>query len=148
MTESYKTKSNDVIWIKIKRQISSYPKDIYIGTAYLSDENGRKNIVEKIREVGEDIQAIRDKGGEVILQGDFNARIGIETDFVENDKYDPEMSPVVMTSRKEARWTKCLTPGVRSYLTCAKHLIFAFLMVEKQGIFWVTSPHSNPGETV
>ena len=133
MTESYKTKNNDVIWIKIKRQISGYPKDIYIGTAYLSDENGRKNIVEKIGEVGKDIQAIRDKGGEVILQGDFNARIGIETDFVENDKYDPEMSPVSHDIPPRSTMDKVLNARGKELLDMCKTLDLCILNGRKTG---------------
>ena len=53
IAEICESKNNDLVWIKIKKQFCNYPKDIYIGSVYLSDENGRKNIAEKIRKLGE-----------------------------------------------------------------------------------------------
>ena len=59
IAELYESKNNDLVWIKIKKQFCNYPKDIYIGSVYLSDENGRKNIAEKIRKLGEDVEKVR-----------------------------------------------------------------------------------------
>ena len=77
-----------MIWIKIKNQYHDNPCDIYIGLAYLSNENNSQSISEKIKNISDDIELIKEKGGEIILSGDFNARTGCAKDAVENDKFN------------------------------------------------------------
>ena len=120
MTELYETENNDVIWIKMKQKTSDHPNDLYIGSVYFSEENGREKIVEKIKKLGEDIESIRDKGGEIILQGDFNARTATERDFVENDKFDPEMSPVSYELPPRSSQDKVLNPRGKELLDLCK----------------------------
>ena len=64
------------------------PKDIYIGSVYISGENNTKSVSEKIRNLSEDIETIKDKNGDIIFQGDFNARTANTIDVVEYDKHD------------------------------------------------------------
>ena len=56
-------KNPDSIWIRIKKETCNEPEDVYIGSAFK-------------------------KRGTVLIQGDLNARVGIETDYVEFDKSD------------------------------------------------------------
>ena len=52
--EPFKTKNNDIIWLKFKRQNQSRGGDIFLGSVYVSEENGTKSILEKIRNFSED----------------------------------------------------------------------------------------------
>ena len=86
----------DSIWVKISKEVSGELKDIYLGTCYISPpkkgiKKGNDNrsedkhgSVEKFFEEAEKFS----KKGEVILQGDINARIGNQPDFLVKDKYD------------------------------------------------------------
>ena len=72
--------------------------------------------------MGEDVESIKDKGGEVILQDDLNARIGTEQDLVQNDKYDPEMSPVSYDLPPRSSQDKVINPKGKELLDlCITH---------------------------
>jgi exonuclease III len=86
--EPFKTTNSDIIWVKLKKKHHHLPKDIYIGSVYTSGENNTKSIGEKIKNLSHDIETIKGKHGEIIIQGDFNARTANINDFVEYDKYD------------------------------------------------------------
>ena len=120
IVELHKTKNDDIIWIKIKQENLDRSKYVYIGTAYVSDENRKKTISEKIQGLSKDIEDIKDKGGEVILQGDLNARTAQERDWVENDKYDPEMSPVSYELSPRSSLDKVLDPKGKELLDICK----------------------------
>ena len=120
IAELYKTKNSDIIWIKLKLKSFNHLKDIYIGTAYVSDQNGKKSIAEKIKNLGEDIETIKDRGGEVVLQGDYNTRTAIERDIVDNDKYDPEMSPVSYDLPPRSSQDKIINPKGKELLDLCK----------------------------
>ena len=62
-------------------------RDIYIGTVYLkpyknNNDNSKKNL-----DLFEEIFSFQEKG-EVIVQGDFNARTNVDDDTIAVDKYD------------------------------------------------------------
>ena len=86
--EPFKTKNKDIIWMKMSKKYNNSPNDIYFGSAYLSAENTTKSISEKIRNISEDIEIIRNKGGVILLQGDLNARTSNANDSAKHDKYD------------------------------------------------------------
>ena len=93
----------DSIWVKLCKEATGEPQDIFLGTCYISPQKRSYN---KKRQGGEAIdkgeggvnqsslekifeEAVTfSKKGEVILQGDFNARIGTEPDFLHKDKFD------------------------------------------------------------
>ena len=79
--------NKNTIWIKIKKDILDKKQDVYVGTVYLTphknnDESSKKNL-----DLFEEIIYFQNKGA-VIVQGDFNARTGVGSDFVTPDKYD------------------------------------------------------------
>ena len=88
MFEPYKTQNKDIIWMKMKKKFHNHPHDIYLGSAYLSAENNTMSISEKIRNISEDIETIKGNGGEILLQGDLNARTSNSIDTTKHDKYD------------------------------------------------------------
>ena len=88
LLDPFKTKNEDIIWLKLKKQYHGNPNDIYLGSVYLSEENGSQSILEKINKISEDVEIIKSKGGDILLQGDFNARTSTDKDFVNPDKFD------------------------------------------------------------
>ena len=81
-----KVDNDDAIWIKIKKEMSGEGKDIFIGTYYLNPSTGQ-NADQKIVKLSDDVTLLKDKG-EVIIQGDLNARTGALEDFITPDKSD------------------------------------------------------------
>ena len=74
------SKGNDnVAWVKIDKSLCG--KDIFLGTVYFSPSGTKEHISKQYRELSEEIAKFQHKG-EVIIQGDFNARTGREKDFV------------------------------------------------------------------
>ena len=83
------TNSNeDSIWLKIKKDLCEENEDILVGSYYVSPEN-KKNSgkVDFFKTLNDEISVFREKGT-VLVQGDLNARTGVEQDFVEFDKFD------------------------------------------------------------
>ena len=72
------------IWIKLKK-MSSKDKDIFIGTFYISPET-KKSKTNLLDMLNEEINLFSKKG-EIILQGDFNARTGQKKDFIQHDPF-------------------------------------------------------------
>ena len=86
--------NTDTIWIKLKKDIFDKKRDVYIGTVYLTPYKNNNDSSKKILELFEEILAFQEKG-EVIVQGDFNARTNVDDDTVTIDKYDEDfMIPV------------------------------------------------------
>ena len=85
----------DSIWIKLSKRDTGEDKDLYIGTCYVSPPSknrkdqayGTKDKHSSLERFFEDAHQYSKKG-EIILQGDMNARTGNEPDFLTNDKYD------------------------------------------------------------
>ena len=86
--EPFKTDNKDIIWMKMKKKFHNNPNDIYLGSAYLSEVNGTQSISEKIRNLAVDIETIKGNGGDILIQGDLNARTSNVKDFVKPDKFD------------------------------------------------------------
>ena len=86
--------NKDVIWIKIKKDIFDKKRDIYIGTVYLTPYRNNNDSSKNVLDLFAEILAFQKKG-EVLLQGDFNARTGVDDNTITIDKYDDEhMVPV------------------------------------------------------
>ena len=91
-------KNEDSIWVKISKETTGELKDIYLGTCYVSpparnargqskhsfENNDKHACLEKFFEEAAQFSS----KGEVILQGDINARTGTLPDFLTKDKYD------------------------------------------------------------
>ena len=80
-------KNENDVWMKIKKEITGEKKDIYIVTVYLSPYKSKNENVNKISNLFEEILVFKGKG-EVIIQGDFNARTNIDDDIIKPDKFD------------------------------------------------------------
>ena len=75
------------IWIRIKKDIVGNRQDIFVGTVYLPPHKNKGDSSKKILDLFEEIVSFQKKG-EVIVQGDFNARTGICNDRIIPDKFD------------------------------------------------------------
>ena len=88
MVELMPNSNPDSIWIKIKKGKSGELEDIYIGSYYVSPEGkNSKRKIDFFSSVNEEVNLFNKKGV-VLIQGDLNARVGREPDFVEFDKSD------------------------------------------------------------
>ncbi len=79
--------NQDVIWIKLKKDIFDKKRDIYIGTVYLTPYRNNNGSSKKNLDLFEEILSFQKKG-EVIVQGDFNARTNVDDDTIATDKHD------------------------------------------------------------
>ena len=74
-------------------------EDIYIGTYYISPPN-RKNSVDTdtLKTLSENLLFFNKKGV-ALVQGDLNARIGAEKEYVQHDKYDETLGIENLTNQ-------------------------------------------------
>ena len=79
-----RTDNNDSLWIKLKKDIFDKKRDVYIGTAYLTPYRINNDNSKKFLALFEEILSFQEKG-EVIIQGDFNARTNVEDDTIAID---------------------------------------------------------------
>ncbi len=79
-----KRSDKDVIWVKIDKKLCG--SDIYVGTVYFSPTGRKNDISNKFQKLREEIMLFQGKGS-VILQGDFNARTGLEDDRIILDRF-------------------------------------------------------------
>ena len=78
--------NEDAIWVKLKKEISGEARDIYIGTCYFNPSKG-KDSDRKITKLTEEIMSLQKKG-EVMINGDLNAKTGNLDDTISPDKSD------------------------------------------------------------
>ena len=84
---------DDSIWVKLRKEFTGEERDIYLGTCYISPLCRTKNSVDidvrhaSLEKFFTEARQFNSKG-EVIMQGDFNARVGNLPDFITKDKYD------------------------------------------------------------
>ena len=78
--------NDDAIWVKMIKEKSGESKDIFIGTCYLNPSRCHSTD-QKISKLSEDIVCLQGEG-EVIINGDFNARTGGLEDTISPDKSD------------------------------------------------------------
>ena len=72
------------IWIEIKNK-SNKNDSLFVCSFYVSPES-RKNKLNLFELLDEEIRKFQNKGS-IILQGDFNARVGNEIDFIPPDPF-------------------------------------------------------------
>ncbi len=89
--------NKDVLWIKLKKDIFDKKRDIYIGTVYLTPYKNSNDSSKKIFDLFEEILSFQKKG-EVIVQGDFNARTNVDDDTISIDKYDDDFAIPIESS--------------------------------------------------
>ena len=82
------TENQDIIWFKIDKRNLGLDNDVYVGTIYISPHKGKLGESKKIHDLAEDIINFKGRGGDIILQGDFNARISNDKDFLETNTDD------------------------------------------------------------
>ena len=82
------SENQDIIWLKMDKKYLDSSNDIYIGTLYISPHQGKLAESKKIQNLAEDVVRFKRQGGNIILQGDFNARTSNDKDFIQPDKYD------------------------------------------------------------
>ena len=80
------TDDDNTIWVKIKKEGINSNCDIYIGTHYMSPSVTAEKRTTKLME---NIALFQSKGV-VLINGDFNARIGKANDTILPDKFDNE----------------------------------------------------------
>ena len=85
--------NEDVSWVRIKKELLRGKRDIYLATIYISPKGNKENISKTFEKLGEEIETMRSKG-EVMLQGDLNARTSNKDEIIIADKYDQEFELV------------------------------------------------------
>ena len=80
---------SDVIWVRVQKQITKLPRDLFIAFVYLPPSNSSygkvhgNEIMEKKMEKRIEYFSCR---GKVVICGDFNARVGTSSDFVSKEE--------------------------------------------------------------
>ena len=141
--------SNDVTWVKIDKSLCG--KDIFLGTVYFSPTGTKEHISKQFREFSEEIAKFQQKG-EVIIQGDLNARTGRGKDFVnphivdENENHKEVENMGVMQRNSE---DTTLNQRGEELLELCKSLDMIILNGRKAGDPWgkMTS-HQHNGSAV
>ena len=82
-----KTENEDIIWTKLKKELTGTSEDIFIATCYLSPAREKITTNTKIFKLREETIPFQSKG-HVIINGDLNASTGIASDTIQADKYD------------------------------------------------------------
>ena len=95
LVQVMENKNEDSIWIKVKKETFNGKNDTLIGTYYVSPDHSSKK--KNNKKSTDFLSAMLDeisffsKKGPLLLQGDFNSRTGVETDFIGFDKSDVEL---------------------------------------------------------
>ena len=96
--------SKDILWVKLKKELTGLQEDVYLGTIYHSPSSNKQETQNNYHELTNDILFFQDKGL-VILQGDFNAITNEEPDFIINNKFSNDLDldnyPTVPTRNSE-----------------------------------------------
>ena len=104
MVVAIERNSQDVLWIKIKKEFTGGSKDIHVGTIYHSPSGNKEKTQKTYHELIEDISFFQGKGL-VILQGDFNAITNQQPDFIVNEEstetLDIEDYPIIPARNSE-----------------------------------------------
>ncbi len=82
------TKQQSTVWVKIKKE-GLQKDDIFLATVYMNPYKSNKDDAQKIHDLQEEILYFQKKG-QVVLQGDINARTGNERDFIIPDKFEED----------------------------------------------------------
>ena len=82
-----KSKHSDIVWVKIPNTHSRHTRDIYLGYVYISPSCStytQSQDQDTWDILNEEVSLYQRKGA-CMLMGDFNARIGTEADYIENE---------------------------------------------------------------
>ena len=141
--------NNDVAWVKIDKSLCG--KDVFLGSVYFSPTGTKEHISKQFRDLSEEIAKFQQKG-EVIIQGDFNARTGRERDFVNSHIMDEnynhrEAENMGVVQRNSEDTT--INPRGEELLELCKSLDMVILNGRKVGDLWgkMTS-HQHNGSAV
>ena len=79
-TEFIKSEHDDILWIKFNKDQFHIKKDIYFGAVYITPSNSSSTksrySVDTYMILQKEISSFSSLGGEIILGGDFNSRLG------------------------------------------------------------------------
>ena len=78
------TRNKNILWIKLDKSFFELGKDLYLGTVYISPNTSQVIEQELLHDIESEIVNFTLKG-DVILQGDFNARTGSMQEFAVHD---------------------------------------------------------------
>ena len=78
------TRNKNILWIKLDKSFFELGKDLYLGTVYISLNTSQVIEQELLHDIESEIVSFTLKG-DVILQGDFNARTGSMQEFAVHD---------------------------------------------------------------
>lgn len=117
-----KQKSVDFQWLLLDKQFFGLNKDIFLCFVYNPPPDSTylmKLNIDILSLIEEDVSKFSDHG-DIILAGDFNARVGIEPDFICNDCEDPSTnfinySPDITISSRNSE-DKTILPRGRNLL--------------------------------
>ena len=70
------SENKNIIWCKLDKTYFNFQKDIYLGTVYLSPPNYERNNTEDLIGELEEEMFLFSQKGDIIVQGDYNARAG------------------------------------------------------------------------
>ena len=70
------SENKNIIWCKLDKTYFNFQKDIYLGTVYLSPPNYEGNSSEDLIGELEEEMFLFSQKGDIIVQGDYNARTG------------------------------------------------------------------------
>lgn len=76
-----------VLWFKLSKLLTHYESDILCGIIYIPPESTRYSSHDPFTEIQNELDELKDNYGHFILFGDFNARTGIQNEFVEADAF-------------------------------------------------------------
>ena len=96
--------NKDVIWVKIKKELLGEERDIYLATIYISPNGNKENIVNVFEKLRGEIEVFRSKGN-IILQGDLNARTNNKDEIIIADKHDQEIEENFTAPRRNSEDT-------------------------------------------
>ena len=108
LVQVVKNDCEDSIWVRIKTS-NNHDDDIYLGTYYVSPDNSKsidKTNFDFFTMVNNEISHFSKKGL-VLVQGDFNSRVGHEIDYVEGDKSDEQFGVVNFANQNVRNTEDC-----------------------------------------
>ena len=81
--ELYRSKSDAIAWVKLKKTSFGYNKDILLGIVYLPPENSTSNTVDAFTIFYEELSSLP-HNVDTLICGDFNSRTSNLPDYFEN----------------------------------------------------------------
>ena len=91
-----KSKHSDIIWLKISKTYMRLNRDLYVGFVYVSPSTSAytRSLQQDTWDVLTDELLEHQRKGTCVLMGDFNARVGTDPDYIENDDARYNQTPI------------------------------------------------------